>query len=94
MTRPIVDERLAEHATMRWAVQWRSENRLDGRREYVIWNWRTRQPLLFDTRSEARAFISKEYGYLVERSDLRAEPHGWKMPQAVRVEVRIVVVVG
>lgn len=45
--------------------------------------------LLFRTRSEAREWIEKEYGYLRTRPDLQAEPHGWKMPIPVRVVIGV-----
>lgn len=46
-------------------------------------------PLLFRTRSTARAWIEEHYGYIARRPDLRKEPHGWRTPQAVRVIVTI-----
>jgi len=69
---------------MRWGVLWRSNNRLDGVREHLIYD--SRIPLLFITRREARKFIAERYGYLRARPDLKAEPHGWKMPIPVKVE--------
>ena len=77
MTRPV----------MRWGVLWRSESRLDGKREYV--KWYHSDPLLFYTRAQAREWIAEHYGYLRTRADLKAEPYGWKMPKVVRVAVRI-----
>ncbi len=69
-----------------WGAQWRSENRLDGKREHLI-NTVDCLPALFRTRAETRAFIEKRYAYIAKRPDLRAEPHGWKMPRAVKVFV-------
>ena len=69
----------------RWGVEWHSVNRLDGETRYIIWN--SGKPLFFLTRKEAREYIKKEYGYFKDQPDLQAEPHGWKMPQAVKVEV-------
>lgn len=69
----------------RWAVRWHSHNRLDGVTEH--WMWEDLRPLLFCTRREARAYIQSKYGYINVRPDLRAEPHGWRLPRAVRVRV-------
>ena len=69
----------------RWAVQWRSKNRLNGEAKHFMWNGTT--PHLFATRREARAWIEREYGYIRSRPDLRSEPHGWRMPKSVKVEV-------
>jgi len=66
-----------------WGVQWRSVNRLDGKSERLIWT------PLFHTRRECRRYIEERYGYIRQRPDLRAEPHGWRMPRAVRVLVLI-----
>lgn len=70
---------------VRWAVRWRSVSRLDGVTEH--WCWDYCKPALFMTRREARAYIKQEYGYIAERPDLRGEPHGWRMPRAVKVRV-------
>ncbi len=43
--------------------------------------------MLFRTRAECRAWIDEHYGYIRTRADLRAEPHGWRMPRAVKVRV-------
>lgn len=72
----------------KWGVLWRSENKLDGgKREYLM--WQKGQPLLFRTRREARQYINDSYGYIRDRIDLQEEPHGWKMPKAVKVKVEI-----
>lgn len=64
---------------------WRSHNRLDGkRRHYMNSNC---MPLFFMTRRECRAYIQDAYGYIKKRDDLRAEPYGWRLPKAVRVEI-------
>ena len=73
--------------TNKWAIKWRSKNRLNGKREHFI--FRDCQPKLFRTRWQARDFIKAEYGYIKDRPDLKAEPHGWKMPIAVKVEIVI-----
>lgn len=66
-----------------WGVQWRSKNNLDGRTEHLIWS------PLFHTRGECRQYISERFGYLRKRPDLRVEPHGWRIPRAVRVVVAL-----
>ncbi|HEU4344032.1 MAG TPA: hypothetical protein VFU31_20955 [Candidatus Binatia bacterium] len=68
-----------------WSVQWRSRSKLSGARRHLI--YREGLPVLFRTRSKARAFIAKEYGYIARRKGLRAEPHGWRMPRPVRVRI-------
>ena len=73
-----------------WAILDRSESRLDGTREHLLFLHYS--PLLFRTRREARQYINIAYGYIAERPDLRAEPHGRKMPRAVKVSVTIEVV--
>jgi hypothetical protein len=65
-----------------WGVRWHSRNRLDGDLRHLMWT------PLFRTRRECRAFIDDEYGYIRKRPDLRVEPHGWRVPKAVRVEVK------
>ncbi len=73
-----------------WGVLFRSKNRLDGERAFLVGT--TLHPcrtMLFTTRRDAREFIAKEYGYIRERQDLRSEPHGWRMPVPVQVDVRI-----
>ena len=70
-----------------WGVLWRSDNLLEGKTEYILWE--NQRPLIFDTRKEARDFISQRYAYIRGRSDLRTEPHGWKMPKPVPVGVQV-----
>lgn len=76
---------------VRWAVQWRSRNRLDGLTERFMWGAgeEDASPLLFRTRRAARDYIRREYGYIATRPDLRTEPHGWMMPRAVKVRVEL-----
>ncbi len=69
-----------------WGALWRSCNFLDGEQSHII--NKGCLPVLFRTRREARKFIDAEYGYIRTRPDLREEPHGWKVPVPVRVEVR------
>lgn len=66
-----------------WGALWVTDNRLDGHREELLGDGRTVRT--WRTRAEARVWIKKEYGYFRTRYDLRAEPHGWRMPRAVRV---------
>lgn len=82
--------RLSERETLCWAILKRSENRLDGARSWLDGtpNYTT-GTRLFATRAEARAFMAERYGYMRDRADLRAEPHGCRMPQVVRVRVTI-----
>lgn len=75
-------------AVVRWGIQWHSENALDGLSEYLLWDSPCR-PLLFETRYEARKFARAKWGYIKSRPDLRAEPHGWRNPKAVRVCVLV-----
>ena len=69
-----------------WAGKWRSNNFLDGKREHILYE--NCLPRLFKTRREARAYISEKYGYIATRKDLRTEPHGWRVPVAVRVVIK------
>lgn len=73
-----------------WGILWRSENRLDGvDRRLVGVSHHPSRTLLFETRKAARAFIRSRYGYIAKRRDLRAEPHGWRMPIPVRVTISV-----
>ena len=71
---------------VRWGVEWCSRNALNGETRYLMFVT-TNQPALFSTRKAAREWITKEYGYIRHRRDLREEPHGWRMPRAVRVRL-------
>ena len=73
---------------MAWAAKWRSQCLLDGKTEYLIGAGQI-PPLLFKTRADCRTHIRIKYGYIATRTDLKAEPHGWKMPAPVKVTVRI-----
>ena len=74
---------------LRWTILWRENNRLDGRREFFMWDPGTAGPYLFRTRREAREEIKKRWGYIARRPDLRKEPHGWKMPVPMKVTVHL-----
>jgi hypothetical protein len=71
-----------------WAAQWHSKNQLDGDKKSIIYE--DLYPKLFRTRAACREWIKEKYGYIAEREDLRAEPHGWRMPQPVRVEIKVI----
>jgi hypothetical protein len=96
---PTYRERVTSARIMGWAVLWRSENRLDGKVTRLMGSVRTKRPVEFDgyrtmvfrTRQEAREYISREYGDIRSRQDLQSEPHGWKMPVAVKVVVTVAV---
>jgi hypothetical protein len=71
-----------------WGVEWHSRNRVDGETRSLIWDLRDDGKYhLFRTRRECREFIEERYGYIKTRPDLRIEPHGWRLPRAVRVRV-------
>jgi len=72
---------------LRWAVKFRSKNKLDGYREYFV--FKNGYPVLFFSRKEAIKFIKEEYGYLKTRKDLRKEPFGWRIPKAIRITVTL-----
>ena len=69
-----------------WSVLWRAKNKLDGVTEHLMWRCPGR-PAVFRTRREAREYIASEYGYIKTRPDLQREPHGWRVPRAVKVQV-------
>lgn len=80
-----------------WAVLDRTVNRLDGDCSHLIGRYYGKPPaefggcqkLLFKTKREARAFIVEKFGYMRTRPDLRREPHGWRMPRPVKVNVTV-----
>jgi len=74
----------------RWGVVWRSHNRADGPQCHVEHNYDVTRT--FNTQRQAEAYIRQHYGYIAHRADLRREPHGWFMPVAARVRVRVEVV--
>ena len=45
-------------------------------------------PVIFKTRDDARKWIERTHGYIRERKDLRRYPHCWRVPRAVRIEIR------
>lgn len=64
---------------VRWTLKW------VGNETHVLWN--DTKPLLFRTRTEARAWATEHYGYIRRRPDLRRAPHNWRMPKPVQVDV-------
>ena len=72
-----------------WAGQWYSHNRLDGVRKHILYG-NNCLPVLFGTRKECREYIEKNYGYIKNRKDLREEPHGWRLPRAIKVNIELV----
>jgi hypothetical protein len=71
-----------------WAVKWQSHNELDGYRSHFMNE--NCVPVLFTKRAAARAWVKQTHGYVANRPDLRAEPHGWLVPRPVRVRVSLV----
>jgi hypothetical protein len=69
-----------------WAAQWHSHNKLDGHFRHILYDENC-LPALFRTRSKAREWINVNYGYIRIRPDLRQEPHGWRIPVAIRVKI-------
>ncbi len=45
--------------------------------------------MVLETREEARMYKQKHFGYIAKRPDLKAEPHGWKSPEIVKVDVAV-----
>lgn len=82
---------------MPWAIKWRSKNKLDGERQYLQGGSRHNPPymfggyktMVFASRALARHYVKQHYGYMRGRQDLKDEPHGWKMPQVVKVNVTV-----
>ena len=80
-----------------WGILWVSNNRLDGYRSHLMGSAAIAKPeavsgcklMVFPTRARARRYIEDNYSYIRQRRDLREEPHGWKMPRAVRVRMSV-----
>lgn len=77
----------ASAETSLWSALWRSKNKMDGERTHLI--YKAGFPVLFKTRRAAREFIEFDYGYIRKRSDLQAEPHGWRIPVPARVTIKV-----
>jgi hypothetical protein len=80
-------ESLEKCSVIKWGAIWYSKNKLDGVTEHIIFE--NGLPVLFTTKREIREFIKQKYGYIAKRKDLRAEPHGWRMPKLVKVKVEL-----
>jgi len=79
---------MTTQTTKAWGVLWRSECRLDGRVERLVSApWFPLKTALFPSREKAREYSKQKLGYIRNRKDLREEPHGWKTPKVVQVEV-------
>ena len=74
--------------TVFWAALWHSENALNGVTEHLLYERCV--PVLRQTRAEIRRYIRDYYGEISRRGDLRAEPHGWRVPRPVRVSISVV----
>lgn len=68
-----------------WGAFWQSRNAQEGHIKHPL--YRDGVPALFRTRREAREWIESRYGYIRNRPDLRAEPHGWRMPIPVKAGI-------
>ena len=68
-----------------WGALWRWGDPRDNGRSHLLNE--NCLPVLFRTRKAARDWIEIKYGYIKVRQDLRAKPHGWRMPIPVRVGV-------
>ena len=83
-------KRASEPDLIAWAVEWHSRNLLDGERRKLCWNQEQGpgEYRLFSTRRRCLSYINETYGYIRDTINLRGEPHGWRLPRAMRVEVR------
>lgn len=70
-----------------WVVLHRRNSLLDGKVEHIQMS--DCFPKFFHTRKEARSFIKEKFGYLKNRPDLRAKPHGIRAPIAIKATVTI-----
>ena len=87
-----------KRAQILWGIEFRADNWLDGKTSHLMVNWNSpydeiRRPRLFNTRQLAREWNRRENGYIKLRPDLQCEPHGWKMPRVVKVEVTYKVII-
>lgn len=73
----------------RWVPRWDQTNQLDGHTAYLEL-WDCGQLAVFRTRKACLEHIREAWGYVAKRSDLRKEPHCWRVPQAVKVTVTVV----
>ena len=91
-------ERMKTKTWTAWGVVSRSKNRLNGKKEYLVGAYaRSTIPelrgctgsMMFLTRSDCREYIEKTFGYIRQRTDLRDEPFGWRMPKPVKIVVSV-----
>ena len=88
---------MTKRTDIRWGIERHSDNWLDGETRWLDPAWEkglntTPMPRLFMTRREAREYRRREYAYLNPaslgfRPDLANEPHGWKYPRVVKLQV-------
>jgi len=71
--------------SVHWGAMWRSNCKMEGKTRHLIYD--NCLPVLFRTKKACQEWIKKKHGYIATRKDLRAEPHGWRMPIPIRVEV-------
>ena len=72
---------------LEWGVEWHSKSEVDGERRFIMWAFG--HPLAFFTRKAAKDWIDENYGYIKKRPDLKGEPHGWRLPQPIRIRISV-----
>jgi hypothetical protein len=87
-----------------WGIVWRSNNSLDGKREFLQWDRDHSRtgPVLFETRRQAREYRDKRYGYIKGRADLKAmgarierlRKAWWRFVENVIILTVIAIVIG
>ena len=82
-----------------WGIRWESENNLDGVWQHLIcvqhWYSDTDSVLtgcrlmMFNKKKECQKYINDVWGYLfgIDAKYLRKEPHGWRIPKAVKITI-------
>ena len=74
----------------KWAIVWiEKRESIDGPQRHFMGEPEIGMTQLYRTRAEARAECERQWGYIRNRPDLRVAPHGWRMPQVVKVHVSI-----
>ena len=71
-----------------WAAEWYSNSKKEGEKRHLIYY--DGIVLLFKSKKKCQDYIKERWGYIATRKDLRSEPHGWRMPQPVRVTVQVI----
>jgi hypothetical protein len=80
---------LPPQVVTRWVPAWYSKNQTDGEtRRFMTFDYDQRD-FICRTRRECRTLIREQWGYIAKRTDLRREPHGWRLPRAVRVRITV-----